>query len=275
MSAKPLILFSLLGCLSGAVNATEVAALPEVGVEIIADDGSVFARYDLADRSQRGRLRAYLEAEHGRNYGIRVHNRTGGRIGLVIAVDGRNILSGDKSHLRSSEPMYVLGPYQHATYRGWRTSDTRVHRFFFTDVESSYAEAWGDRSAMGVIAVAAFREMPQVQQRHRSGRPSSPSEPARAGESQSSKSTESADAANAPGTGFGDGRYSRSVRVHFEPERHAFVQQFLKYEWRHTLVKLGIVRETPPRNRFWPEHIEQAQSPPFAPYPPGYRNRRP
>ena len=55
-------------------------------------------------------------------------------------------------------------------------------------------------------------------------------------------------------------------------QRSAFVQQFLKYEWRDTLVRLGVIRETPPVNRFWPEQIGQAQG--FAPYPPGYWSRR-
>ncbi len=250
-------------------GATVAHPLPAVGVEIVADDGSVFARYDLADRVQLGKLRAYLEAEKGRNYGIRVHNRTGGRIGLVIAVDGRNIISGEKSHLRAGEPMYVLGAGEQTTYSGWRTSDTRVHRFFFTDVQNSYAEAWGDRSAMGVIAVAAFREMPQALPQPRTGRQEMAPDAPTAGESRARKSMESSDTA---GTGFGDGRYSRSVRVHFEPERHAFEQQFIKYEWRDTLVRLGIIRDIAPTNRFWPESVGHAHG--FAPYPPGYWSRR-
>lgn len=274
MKPKSLILFSLLACLSAPASAMQPLPASAVDIEIVADDGSVFARYDLADRSRGSKLRAYLEAEKGRNYGIRVRNNTGRRIGLVIAVDGRNILSGAKSYLRSSEPMYVLDAYGQATYEGWRTSDTRVHRFFFTDVESSYAEAWGDRSAMGVIAVAAFREVPRVQPRHESGRQKSAPAPTAPGESRARGSRESADAAaSAPGTGFGDGRYSRSVRVQFKPERHAFVQHFLKYEWLETLVSLGIIRDAPP-NRFWPEQLGHVQNEGYAPYPPGYWNRR-
>ncbi len=98
-------------------------------------------------------------------------------------------------------------------------------------------------------------------------------EAAAPGESRAGKSSESADAASAPGTGFGDGRYSRSVRVHFKPQRHAFTTHFLKYEWRETLVDLGIIRDTPP-NRFWPEQMGQVQPREFAPYPPGYWSRR-
>jgi hypothetical protein len=217
-------------------------------------------------------LRAYLEAERGRNYGIRVHNHTGGRIGLVIAVDGRNIISGRKSHLSTKEPMYVLGPYEQATYDGWRTSNTNVHRFIFTDAANSYADAWGDRSAMGVIAVTAFREVPRVQPQRRSGGQEMAPSASAPGESRSEKSMQSADAAEAAGTGFGESHNSPSVRVHFKPQRHAFAKQFLKYEWRETLVRLGVIRESPPINRFWPEQLGQAQN--YAPYPPGYWNQR-
>ena len=275
MRPNTLILTSLLTCAGAVTSATatasEVIRPHQVGVEIVAGDGSVFARYDLASRPERGKLRAYLEAERGRNYGIRVHNYTGSRIGLVIAVDGRSVISGEKSSLRANEPMYVLGAHAQATYEGWRTSDTRVHRFFFTDVENSYAEAWGDRSAMGVIAVAAFREVPQAHPRRQSGRQEVAPKGSAPGESRSSKSMESGDVASAPGTGFGDGHHSRSVRVHFKPQRHAFAKQFLKYEWRESLVRLGIIGETPPANRFWPERLGQAQN--YAPYPPGYWNR--
>ena len=272
MKTKSLIFMTVLATLSTVAAVAEASAgvpAPQVGVEIVADDGRVFARYDLADRYQQGQLRAYLEAERGRNYGIRVHNRTGARVGLVIAVDGRNILSGEKSYLQSNEPMYVLGPYEQATYRGWRTSSTQVHRFFFTDAADSYAEAWGDRSAMGVIAVAAFREMARIQPKRHSGRERSAPGPAAPGESRADAAMESADAA---GTGFGEEHASHSVRVHFLPEHHAFVAHFLKYEWRDTLVRLGVISDAPPENRFWPRHLGSTQG--FAPFPPGYWNQR-
>lgn len=264
-----LLLLAALGAAAASLPAAAYSPPPRdpVSVEIVADDGRIFARYDLHEHSRRGASRAYVEAIRGRNYGIRVRNNTGGRIGLVIAVDGRNILTGEKSHLRANEPMYVLDAGGEATYEGWRTSDTRVHRFFFTEAADSYAEAWGDRSAMGVIAVAAFREVPPPTPRRKLERRSAaPAEPA------AGKSAESADAASAPGTGFGDGRYSRSVRVHFVPERHAFTRQFLKYEWRDTLVRLGVIREASPENRFWPEYLGRSQG--FAPHPPGYWNNR-
>jgi len=255
--------------LSIGTAASEAIVADRIDVEIVADDGRVFARYDLAKQSQRGQLRAYLEAERQHNYGIRVRNQSAGRIGLVIAVDGRNIISGQRSELLAGEPMYVLGAYEQTTYEGWRTSDSNVQRFIFTNADNSYAEAWGDRSAMGVIAVSAFREIPAVQPKRRSGRQSMAPSANAPGEARAEKSMESADAA---GTGFGDSHASHSVRVHFRPERRAFTKQFLKYEWRESLVRLGIIRPSPPANRFWPERLGQAQN--FAPYPPNYWQRR-
>jgi hypothetical protein len=79
-------------------------------------------------------------------------------VGLVIAVDGRNIISGKQSWLRNDERMYILGPYGRGEFKGWRTSLDSINRFYFTEVADSYAAAFRDESAMGVIAVAVYPE---------------------------------------------------------------------------------------------------------------------
>lgn len=249
-----------------------------ITVEIISDDGQVLRQFDVTRANERNTRRAYLEATKGQRYGIRVRNHTGGRIGLVLAVDGRNIISGKKSHLRRSEPMYILNPYQSATYDGWRTSDTQVHRFFFTESGESYAGAFGDHSAMGVIAVAAYAEKApprqiqnyrKEQRRDRAGE-AAPS-PGAAGKSSRAAPAEEADAQ--PGTGFGEGQQSHVVRVHFKPQRRPFAKQYFKYEWRQTLVRLGFIPSPKPHNRFWPED-NRASVEGYSPYPPGYWNHR-
>ena len=74
MRVNTLIYGSLLICLGAVTSAAAMASgairthqvsVQLVAVEIVADDGRVFARYDLPDRSGRGALRAYLEAERG------------------------------------------------------------------------------------------------------------------------------------------------------------------------------------------------------------------
>ena len=108
-----------------------------------------------------GALRSYLQAEKGARYQVRVRNTSSQRLGLVIAVDGRNIINGKKSDLARSEPMYVLDAWDSAQdYAGWRANLDAINEFYFTDWSDSYAEAFGDRSARGVIAVAVYSEVP-------------------------------------------------------------------------------------------------------------------
>jgi hypothetical protein len=213
-----------------------------IDLEVVGERGRELPQYpvDLGGPN----YRAYLEARRGAEYGLRLRNRSGERIGLVIAVDGRNILDGKRSELGPDEPMYVLEPRERAEYDGWRVGRDRVHRFYFTDAGDSYAAAWGDHSAMGVISVAVYREreaeaeiyLPRGK-RHAEG----------------------------AGTGFGDEAWSPSRRVEFAPRRHASARYFLKYEWPRTLCRLGVSDDCRGRgNRFWPRNGE------YAAYPPGF-----
>jgi hypothetical protein len=207
--------------------------------------------------------RAYVEAVRGERYSVRVENRSPYRLGLVIAVDGRNIISGKKSFLQPKERMYILDPQASGLYEGWRTGRDRVNRFYFTDAGDSYAGAWGDHSALGVIAVAVFPERrppepppaiydPEGPYRHQDGKE---------GLKKSAPQPKTPRAGSQPGTGFGEGRYSPSVRVDFEPEPLAAERHFLKYEWRETLCRRGIIDCRPSGNRFWDEGRG------YAPYP--------
>lgn len=244
-----------------------------ISVEVIDDHGRVFRQFDVTRTGEPAVRRAYLEAVREKRYGVRVRNHTGRRIGLVLAVDGRNIISGERSNLRRHEPMYILDPWRSANYDGWRTSDTRVHRFFFTDADDSYAGAFGDKSAMGVIAVAAFAEKSQTRtdQEYRGksgghgGRSDAPS--AAREDAGASSPLEAAE----PGTGFGEDVSSHVVRVQFVPARRSFKRVFLKYEWRDTLVRMGFIDPPAPANRFWPEFWGRTLvGPGYAPYSPDY-----
>lgn len=251
----------------------------DVTVEVVDDYGRIFPSYPLSWRKQGKTERSYVEAIRGAEYGVRVTNHTGQRIGLVIAVDGRNIISGKKSHLKRSERMYVLGPYQTRTYDGWRSSRNRVNRFYFTEDIDSYAGAFGDYTAMGVIAVAAFKEKnvrrydddddDYIYRGDR--RPSGKNSAESASRAQKHGRTESLEPS--PGTGYGDDRYSPSRRVHFKPKKHAFDKTFLKYEWRETLCEKGIVNcyRKQRRNRFWDDVSWRHGG--YAPPPPRHRDR--
>ncbi len=243
----------------------------DVEVEIVNDRGRPFPQYPLRRGGGSTVYKAHLEAVRGSNYSIRIRNRSDQRIGVVIAVDGRNVISGDRSNLRPDERMYVLEPGQRETYEGWRTGRNRVNRFYFTDAGDSYAGAWGDSSAMGVIAVAAFREAvsyppprPQPwsddrEDNRRSDERRMQSAPPAAADAPRSMQA-------APGTGYGESEWSPSRRVEFEPARRPFARFFLKYAWRDTLCREGVIdcgRNRPrPHNRLWDENDDYAPPPP-------------
>ena len=71
-----------------------------------------YPQYPLDGRQGSSVFKAYVEAVRDQKYSVRIRNRGNQRIGVVIAVDGRNIISGDRSNLRPDERMYVLGPHQ-------------------------------------------------------------------------------------------------------------------------------------------------------------------
>lgn len=228
----------------------------DVRVDIVDEHGVVFEQFPATKRGHA--RRAYLQAERGARYRIRVHNAGGERVGVVIAVDGRNIISGARSELAASEPMYVLAPWTRQEYSGWRTSLEDVHEFYFTDWEDSYAEAFGDRSAKGVIAVAVYRERPRLLQT-----------PELASE-QRSRDAAAPAAKSEPGTGYGERRHEPATRVAFDAEPRSSSRVLLKYEWRETLCAKRIIdcaRDGEP-NRLWDERDEGFA---FAPPPPRSR----
>lgn len=209
----------------------------DVTVEVVDRNGDSFQQFPVSAN------RAYLRAENGARYRIRVRNHTGERLGLVIAVDGRNIISGKRSDLARTEPMYILSPWEMDDYSGWRTSLVEVHEFYFTEWEDSYAEAFGDRSARGVIAVAVYREeVPRQELRERESKSERTPAPA------------TADAAAEPGTGFGDAREEAAVRVAFTAAARPSSKLFLKYEWPKSLCRRGLMTCDDDRNRFWNDH---------------------
>ena len=45
---------------------------------------------------------------------------------------------------------------------------------------------------------------------------------------------------------------ARQCRIEaFEPEAQPWEKTLIKYEWRATLRRLGVIRDQPPANRFW------------------------
>lgn len=239
------------------------ASTSPVSIEIVDANGQVFREFPVNARD--GALRSYLLAEKGARYRVRVRNTSGERLGLVIAVDGRNIINGARSDLARSEPMYVLDAWSTQDYAGWRANLEAINEFYFTDWSDSYAEAFGDRSARGVIAVAVYGEVPRPRaydpydERERSSDSAGAPPSARAdaaAEKSAGRRSESA------GTGYGERRVDHAVRVEFVGRSSADSRHFIKYEWRETLCRKQLI-ECGGKNRFWDEATLG-----FAPPPP-------
>ncbi len=240
-----------------------------VEVRVVSDSGWEFPKYRTYPRgSEEGKF-FYMEAVKGQRYSIQVINKSGRRIGVVIAVDGRNIIDGKKSDLGRKERMYIIGPHESNTFEGWRTGMDRTNRFYFTEPSDSYAErVFADGSAMGTIALAVYREkIPEIvpysggtsrmKDAPAAASPRTPSESLSADRSEQKKSEQA-------GTGFGETTYSPAYRVHFDPEHIIAEKIVLKYEWRSELCRKGII-SCGPKIRFWPEDFE------FAPIPRDFR----
>ncbi len=84
-------------------------------------------------------------------------------VGVVLAVDGLNAISGERE-AGPSDParrgrMYVIDPWDEVRVRGWRTSLEDVRRFTFVDERGSYAARTGRANGkMGWIQAWAYRE---------------------------------------------------------------------------------------------------------------------
>ena len=244
-----------------------------VEVDVVSEQGEALNTIPYKNYEGDGTrvIKKYLEAKKGRNYSIIVTNSSPERVGVVVAVDGRNVINGRKSYLKSDEVMYIINPYDRTKIDGWRTDDKTIHQFYFTDPGDSYSvRTFADSSAMGVIAVAVFREKDRYRYPGERSLQNAPAPYRGAGAGKDA-------AAGAPfpgerkmarseaaGTGFGDEHYSPIIRVEFEPEQIALSRTLIKYEWRETLCGKGILRcGHPERNRLWDEGS-------YAPFPPGY-----
>ncbi len=225
--------------------------------------------------------RSYFQAFKGRNYALQLRNNTGERVGVLIAVDGLNVVNGERSSLSNREAMYVLDPFESATIRGWRTSLDEVRRFVFVDEERSYAERTGQANGdMGWIRVLAFREQRPIawtlprfnggpepydkdgmarergdasgEARDEARREVAPAPQAPGKSGVMPYNSQPQTEQSAPGTGWGERRQDRVEQTRFLAAAGATDRITLRYEYSSGLRALGIVpvRERN-RDRVW------------------------
>jgi hypothetical protein len=238
------------------------ASLVEVTVEVEGAERPLYAAPD-------GSGRLYFEARRGARYAIRLSNRSHERVGVVVQVDGLNVISGDRTGTSwlGNNPgrMYVLDPWDTTDVKGWRTSLDEVRRFTFVEEERSYAARSGQANdKMGWVEVAVYRERnravarpypwpPDTAERERpldeasrdsDGAPAAPApSDKRAGAAAPDAYRESGGRRaepSYPGTGWGQATDDRVVVVDFEPERTPAQRTTLRYEYASGLRALGI-----------------------------------
>ena len=98
----------------------------------------------------------YVEGRKGSNYEIVIINHTSIQKKLVVSVDGLNVLSGDANWERG----YALKPGKTLKIPGWRVDASKVAKFLFSSVATSYNQHndAGDKSNVGVIGMLVFNE---------------------------------------------------------------------------------------------------------------------
>jgi hypothetical protein len=231
----------------------------------VALDGREAPLYPAPDRS--GRF--YVEAREGSCYDVRLTNRTGERLGVVLIVDGLNAISGERGSVGSpTNRMYVLGPWDETSVRGWRTSLSEVRRFTFVDERSSYAARSGKANGkLGWIEVGVFRERARPRpwwsepwlERDEEAREDPARDGAHGAPAPRGTQPEASDRAapksregvvggelggraqSYPGTGWGGSTYDPAEVVQFAPETRAAEVVTLRYEYASTLRALGVL----------------------------------
>ncbi len=249
----------------------------------VETDGEATPLYPAPDGSRR----FYLEAQRDRPYAVRLTNRTGERLGVVLTIDGINAVSGARD-LALPGRMYVLDPWGSAYVQGWRTSLQEVRRFTFVDEKASYSARRGvANEKMGWIEVTVHREVrphrpairqeppslpdSETQPRERSGGDDAAHEKAAGAAAPRSEGKAAQDAQRAPaptggfpGTGWGERTDDRVEVVQFRAQGTPAERITLRYEYRSALLALGVLPRPVHRDRLRERDSGQGFAPPPA-----------
>lgn len=278
----------MLSRLSSALAALLLVAAPIhagnlVDLTVVDPGGSAFAQ-------TRFRGDTWVAGAPGARYTLRVANRSGERVLVVLSVDGVNVISGQTAS--PSQQGYVLAPWQQVDIRGWRKSLQETAEFYFTELPDSYAARTGRPFDVGVIGAAVFRELPPPmpvsppvaydrdyganagaykRERADASKSAQAGAGARAERRQSPMATQESQAADsmaaaAPlGTGHGERRFDPASTTQFQRASHRpdeVVKVF--YDRHESLVARGIW-PTPPMPYY--ERSPRAFPASFAPDP--------
>lgn len=182
----------------------------EVEIEIITDRRGGLQLFDSgADRA--GFVKHYVIARPNEPYRVRITNHGKKRVGVVAAVDGRNILTGHPSTLKAHESMCILAPHQTKFFEGWNIGRHRIDGFVFRNFNND----------TGIIALAVFEEQPAGRNKNNHGY---------------------------RGKNYGSGKsHGRDIR--FEPKKRATAKKIIRYASHGDLCHRGIIQCGPKRKQ--------------------------
>ena len=196
----------------------------------------------------RHRGRDWVAGDPGERYAVRLVNRTGQRVLVVLSVDGVTAVSGETA--APDQSGYVLEPWERAEIAGWRKSLKEIAQFYFTALPDSYAARTDRPDNVGVIGAAVFREKARPQ-------PAAPylsqSAPSAGNEARSAEAADAAGLAAAPaakatreserlGTGHGEREYAPTRHTGFERAGGAPAEVVsLRYDSRDNLAARGVI----------------------------------
>ena len=212
------------------------------------------------------RGRHYIEALESAEYELRIHNPTGTRVAVALAVDGMNTI--DARHSSAWEARkWVIEPYGTIQVRGWQMSAENARRFYFTTERDSYGAQIGQTQNLGVISAVFFRErrpitiMPVTP----GGREERPTDKRKDGAGIENSPRESGTSANrdaakprstAPypppddesaATGIGRTVPNGVTWIKMDLDQRPVAEVTIRYEYREALVRLGILPRSYPR----------------------------
>lgn len=158
--------------LYAALLATAAVSAPAARANLLdlavvdRDSGATLPTY-----ADHGRM--YVAGTPGHRYSVRMSNRSGGRVLVVLSVDGVNAVSGQTAN--PDQTGYVLDAWESTEVSGWRKNLDEVAQFNFTALPNSYAARTGRPANVGVIGVAVFTErMPVWREREKAARDAEP-----------------------------------------------------------------------------------------------------
>ncbi len=208
---KKIIIGVCLSVLISAVFNLSIAHARNIDVRIITNEGFTLPMYSPYFPICTAIARYYIPAAKWQTYSIQITNDSPRKVGLVIAVDGKNIITGQKSFLKNTERMYVLEPYSSGSYESWFSPRSYANRFAFAN--EGKTTIWQDRPAAGIIAVAAYFNKAY------------PRNPRKEGSDTLSQ-------------------------VFIDPENSYAQKFFIKYNWRTTLCRKGVINCNYPEGEF-------------------------